>query len=69
MPISNAVQKGDTVEIYDENGKFIRGFINAELKGYTSSTVTILRNQTVKIMDDKGKKFVRFAHNKTSPKS
>lgn len=60
MPISTAVQKGDTVEIYDENGRFIRGFCNAELKGYTSSTVTILRNQTMTIMDDKGKEIRSF---------
>lgn len=61
MAISTAIQRGDTVEIYDENGKYIRGFVSAELKGYTSSTVTILRNQTLTIMDDKGKEIRSFS--------
>lgn len=55
MAIANAVQKGNTVYIYDEKGHQI-GCVSAGdgLHGFTSGSVSIRRGNTIYIYNEKG---------------
>ncbi len=51
--IASAIQRDNSVFIYDERGAVIT-YIQGELQGYTSSTVSIKRGTTIFVYDDHG---------------
>ena len=51
MAISTAVQRGEWVYVYDENGYQI-GSVSGELYGFTGSTVSIRRDNTIDVFDE-----------------
>lgn len=60
MAIGNAVERGNTVYIYDEKGRMTASAIsgsgpNDGLKGYTSSTVNIQRGNQIYSYDEQGR--------------
>jgi hypothetical protein len=59
MAIANAVQRGTTVYVYDEQGRniftqFAGGGPKDGLKGYTGISVNIQRGTTIYTYNDKG---------------
>lgn len=52
MAITNAVQRGSNVLIYNERGHCATA--SGELKGYTSSVVNVERNGWILSFDEKG---------------
>jgi len=56
MAIGNAVQKGNTVYIYDEKGREL-AVLSAHdgLQGFTSGSVSIRNGSTIYIHDEKGR--------------
>ena len=58
--IALAIQKGNDVHVYDENDRPIF-YINGELAGFTSSTVSIKRDGCIFVYNDKGQPM--FYHN------
>lgn len=53
MAISVAVQKGNSVYVYDESNRTL--FIKSgELHGYTSTTVSVRRGKSVYTFDERG---------------
>jgi hypothetical protein len=55
MPIGTAVQRGDTIYVYDEKGRMLCQFYASDgLKGYTSSTISVQNGDTLIIRDATG---------------
>ena len=60
MAIATAVQRGNSVYVYNEQGNQIGGPINAGsgpkdgLQGYTSTTVSVRRDNSVYVYNEQG---------------
>jgi hypothetical protein len=60
MPIGNAVQRGNSVYIYDEKGRLLGAVSSGNgpddgLKGYTSTTVNVRRGNVIYTYNEKGR--------------
>jgi hypothetical protein len=60
MAIGNAVQRGSSVYVYDEEGHYLYAKATGSgssdgLAGYTGSTVSVRVGNVVKTYDDKGR--------------
>ena len=56
MALGNVVQRGSTLYVYDEKGRQLSTIpVGNGLKGYTSSTVSVLRSNTIYMYDEKGR--------------
>jgi hypothetical protein len=60
MPISNALQKGQHIYIYNETGKHVAsvssGYLPEDgLTGYTSATVNVRKGPQIYTYDEKGR--------------
>lgn len=51
--IGTATQKGSSVEVYDESGRYLFSK-DGELQGFTGATVSIRKGSSVEVYDDRG---------------
>lgn len=55
MAISLAVQRGNTVYVYNEKKHQCAAYSGTELAGYTNSTVSVKRGNHIYTYDEKGR--------------
>lgn len=53
LMIGTATQKGSSVEVYDESGRYLFSK-DGELQGFTGATVSIRKGSSVEVYDDRG---------------
>lgn len=56
MAISHAVQRGNTVHVFDERGRKLFAISNYTLIGFTSTTVSMKIGNQTHVYNDRGRK-------------